>query len=74
MNDTREKIGPSVSKMIDDVLVRINNDQNIQDEDFTGFKNITMKKNCQVELILSKLIIQIMKCGRLERKLLTANS
>ena len=71
MNDTREKIGPSHSKIIEDVLVRNNNDQNIQDKGFTGVRKIIKKKHCQVKLFVSKLINQMIKYGRLERKLST---
>ena len=72
MNDTREKIGSSHSKIIEDELVRNNNDQNIQDKGFTGVRKIIKKKHCQVKLIVSKLINQMIKYGRLERKLSTA--
>ena len=74
MNDTREKIGPSHSKRKEDVSVRNDIDRNIQHKGFTGVRKIIKKKDCQVKLIVSKLIIQMMKYGRLERKLSTAIS
>ena len=74
MKDTREKIGPSHSKIIEGVLVRNNNDQNIQDKGFTDVRKIIKKKIYQVKLFVSKLIIQMIKYGRLERKLSTVNT